>query len=262
MVSWEREGFQYRFRCSFAAPVRRPKTAEEKAAWLDLVVGLVGLEGAVEAAWLAAADSLGGPDQARRICNAYGDAMREAPAIYLAFAASEQIDRTVRDYASAMAAAWVRSHLKSYPRTKAALEGADWESEIASATHLAWQELGPDSPIKRSTRFRDMLPKQKDGRRQRAPGPPDYINVVGRILEGRKVEPPELAYAKFADREARESALQRGRDAGLPPREMEILKLFVENPTLKNREVADRLGISVGTVKQLKSRIKRTLDAA
>ena len=76
------------------------------------------------------------------------------------------------------------------------------------------------------------------------------------------MEPPELEYARFAEREVREAALKRGRDARLPLREMEIFRLFVENPAIKNREVADRLGISVGTVKQLKSRIKRTLDAA
>ena len=254
------------FRCRFDAPGRRPRTAEEKAAWLDRVVGLFGLEGALEVVRLAAAYFAGSEDQARMICNAYADAMREAPALYNAFAACEGFDPHVRRYASVMAAAWARSHLKNYPRTRRALQGEDWARELVNASSLAWGEREPDAPIKRPTRFIDSLPpdegRTKDGRRRRTPGPLDYIQLVGRILEGRKVEPPELEYARFAEREVREAALKRGRDARLPLREMEIFRLFVENPAIKNREVADRLGISVGTVKQLKSRIKRTLDAA
>jgi DNA-binding CsgD family transcriptional regulator len=68
-----------------------------------------------------------------------------------------------------------------------------------------------------------------------------------------------LLLAEFAEREA---LLRRAKEAGLPPREFEVYKLFVENPGIKNREVAARLGISVGTVGAFKSRIKKTLNTA
>jgi DNA-binding CsgD family transcriptional regulator len=69
--------------------------------------------------------------------------------------------------------------------------------------------------------------------------------------------------AEFVDHEAFvKQELERGRKAGLPPRELEVYKLCVENPGIKNREVAAKLGISVGTVGALKSRIKKTLNTA
>lgn len=251
------------FRCRFASPERRPKTPEKAAIWIDAVVALAGFEMALDQMWLAAV-YFPPPDRARMICNAFYDVMRETPAVYAAFAAcQEEYAPGVREYASAMLAAWARSHLKVYPGTKAALEGTGWETELVSAALLAWQELGPYSPIKRGTRFRDTLPKQKDGLRQRAPGPPDFINRVDRLFTGRdsgqQAKPLELELARFADREA---VLRIARDAGLPPRELEIYRLFIDNPGIKNREVAERLDVSVGTVKQLKSRIKRSLGAA
>jgi RNA polymerase sigma factor (sigma-70 family) len=71
--------------------------------------------------------------------------------------------------------------------------------------------------------------------------------------------PEEIELAAFA---ARERLLKQGRDAGLPPREYELFKLFVEDPDMPYREAAQRLGISVGTVGALKSRIKKTLRTA
>src|SRR5215207_753832 len=73
------------------------------------------------------------------------------------------------------------------------------------------------------------------------------------------VEEAELAMFAHAEREA---LLKRGRDAGLPPSEYELLKLLAANPKIPNREAADRLGKSVGTVKKLKHNIKKTLEAA
>jgi DNA-binding CsgD family transcriptional regulator len=64
---------------------------------------------------------------------------------------------------------------------------------------------------------------------------------------------------QFADRE---DTLKRGKDAGLAPREYEVFKLFVINPGIKYREVADKLGISVGAVGKIKSRIKEALTEA
>jgi DNA-binding CsgD family transcriptional regulator len=83
----------------------------------------------------------------------------------------------------------------------------------------------------------------------------------------KKIEQPqtprveEAEQAKFAHAE-REALLKRGRDAGLPPSEYELLKLLAANPKIGNLEAADRLGKSVGTVKKLKHNIKKTLEAA
>jgi DNA-binding CsgD family transcriptional regulator len=67
------------------------------------------------------------------------------------------------------------------------------------------------------------------------------------------------ALADFANKER---VLKQGKDAGLAPREYEIFKLFVENPGIKYREVADRLGISVGAVSKTKARIAQALKRA
>jgi DNA-binding CsgD family transcriptional regulator len=259
------------FRCRFTSPERRPKTPEESAEWLDAVVALVGFEIALDGMWLAAA-YFPPPVRARMICNAFSDVMRETPAVYAAFATGEEdLAPGAKEHAAATAAAFVRSHLKSYPSTKAVLEGPNWASELVKATLLAFQELDEldeldsNSPIKRSTRFRDTLPKQKDGRRQKAPGPPDLINLVDRHLAGResgqKAKPQELEFATFAERE-REALLRRGREAGLPPREYEYLKLLAESPRISYSEAARELKIAKGTAKKLKHNIMKSLGVA
>jgi DNA-binding CsgD family transcriptional regulator len=63
------------------------------------------------------------------------------------------------------------------------------------------------------------------------------------------VEEGELAMFTHAEREA--LLLKRGRDARLPPSEYELLKLLAAKPKIPNREAADKLGKSVGTVKKL-----------
>lgn len=294
------------FRCRFTSPERRPKTLEEKAAWLDGLVLLVGyvraldvMRGAVATSSHMAEGELSAAvydrarktprnrakevgaeaarrereelawklreDRPKRVVHAFIDAYERTPVLYFAFAADEGSDPFVREYASAMAAGWARTYLKSFPGSKIEeiLEGEDWASELVKATFLAWEELAPDSPIKRGTRFRDTLPKQKDGRRQRAPGPPDLINLVDRTLVGRdsgqEEESPELQFATFAEREA---LLRQGREAGLPPREFEYLKLLAANPRISYREAARELGISEGTAKKFKHNIKKTFGAA
>jgi DNA-binding CsgD family transcriptional regulator len=83
----------------------------------------------------------------------------------------------------------------------------------------------------------------------------------------KKIEQPQTPHveeaelAMFADDE-REALLNRGRDAGLPPSEYELLKLLAANPKIPNHEAAVKLGKSVGTVKKLKHNIKKTLGAA
>lgn len=257
------------FRCRFVSPEHQPKTPEEAATWIDAVVALAGFEMALDGMWLAAA-YFPPPDRARMMCNAFSDVMRETPAVYAAFAnCEEEYAPEARKYALALAAAFVRSHLKIYsgtkrhPGNKAALEAPNWTSELAAATILGFRELGPESPIKRSTRYRDTLPRTIDGRLQKAPGPPDLINLVDRFLSGRdsvrKTESPELEFASFAEREA---LLRLGREAGLPPKEYQYLKLLAANPKISYREAARKLKISEGAAKSLKHRIKKTLKSA
>jgi DNA-binding CsgD family transcriptional regulator len=258
-------------RCRVTSPERHPRTPERAAKCIEAVVTLIGHEIAWDAMLMAAA-YFAPPDQARKVCDAFLDVMRETPAVYAAFATGEEdLAPGAKEHAAATAAAFVRSHLKSYPSTKAVLEGPNWASELVKATLLAFQELDEldeldsNSPIKRSARFRDTLPKQKDGRRQKAPGPPDLINLVDRHLAGResgqKAKPQELEFATFAERE-REALLRRGREAGLPPREYEYLKLLAESPRISYSEAARELKIAKGTAKKLKHNIMKSLGVA
>jgi DNA-binding CsgD family transcriptional regulator len=69
-----------------------------------------------------------------------------------------------------------------------------------------------------------------------------------------------LLLAEFVEREALlKRALEWGRQAGLTPREFEVYKLLIENPKIKYREVAHKLGMSTSQVGVLKHRIKHTL---
>ena len=77
---------------------------------------------------------------------------------------------------------------------------------------------------------------------------------------GTRREEELLLLAEFAEREVfLKQALEWGRQAGLTPREFEVYKLFLENPKIKYREVAHKLGMSTSQVGVLKHRIKRTL---
>lgn len=69
----------------------------------------------------------------------------------------------------------------------------------------------------------------------------------------------ETELATFAERER---LLRRGRDVGLPPKEYKLFRYLVANPKATNAEAARELGVAVGTVKSLKARIKKTLEAA
>ena len=69
-----------------------------------------------------------------------------------------------------------------------------------------------------------------------------------------------LLLAEFVEREVfLKRALEWGRQAGLTPREFEVYKLFLQNPKIKYREVAHKLGMSTSQVGVLKHRIKHTL---
>ena len=239
----------------------RPRTPEQATRWVDLFVHAVAFEGALRA-MRAVATYYPEPDRARMVCNAFLDVMRDAPGALYGAIAEASFEPAVGEYAEAMRAAWARSHLhKGFsPQLRRALGGEDWEIELMGATRLAWAKRDPDAPLKRGTRFRDMLPRQKDGRRQRAPGP-DFVNEVSKVLEGRstgeKPEPKEIELALFSELEkVRETALRRGREAGLPPREMQLVEVLASNPGITNRAAGELLGIAEGTVKSMKHRIK------
>lgn len=71
--------------------------------------------------------------------------------------------------------------------------------------------------------------------------------------------PTEIELATFADREV---LMARARDAGLTPREHDLFRFLVENHPATNADAARALGIAVGTVKSLRARIKKSLNAA
>ena len=89
----------------------------------------------------------------------------------------------------------------------------------------------------------------------------DLRSEVARRLEKRGA-PPEPDLRDSVEFAERETLLKRGKDAGLPPREYELLNLLVEKPKMSSREAGQRLGISPGAVRALKSRIKKILDVA
>ena len=129
---------------------------------------------------------------------------------------------------------------------------------MLGAVTLAWAKRDPHAPLKKSARFRDTLPRQADGRRQKAPAT-DFVNETSKVLEGRstgekKPEPEEIALARFADREA---MMAKARGAGLTARELELYEFFLRNPAATRRQVADHFGISVNTVKTHKSASSR-----
>lgn len=53
--------------------------------------------------------------------------------------------------------------------------------------------------------------------------------------------------------------MKYAKDAQLSTQELEVFKLYVENPTLKYREIGDQLGISTSQVGVIKHRIKNKL---
>ena len=112
--------------------------------------------------------------------------------------------------------------------------------EVSGEVMAVWRE-------KRAAR-KDMYFHQSDMMEMRT--------EIARRLETRIAPPQKVELAAFADTE---KLLKQAKDAGLTSREHEVFKLFTENPGIKYREVADKLGISVGAVGKIKSRIKKAL---
>jgi len=99
---------------------------------------------------------------------------------------------------------------------------------------------------------------------ERAAGRGNLMDVrteAVRRLEKAEARPEVQELAVFAQRE-REAVLKRGREAGLPPREYQLLKLLVDKPNISSRGAGNALGITPGAVRALKSKIYRTLRVA
>jgi len=87
--------------------------------------------------------------------------------------------------------------------------------------------------------------------------------VEAKVADARENE--VRALAAFADKE---QVLKRGREAGLTPREYELFCLvlgdtgrFLKNGRLNHGEAAREMGLAVGTIKSLWSRIRKTFAA-
>lgn len=259
----------------FDRPERLPRTRETAALWTDAVVRMLSYGEAVRVMHHAQA-YFPERDRARKVCAAFADAMREAPgALYGGLWHAPGMEPAVTEYAAAMLAAWTRGHLRAdvNPELRKVLTADGWENELINAVRLAWAERDPGLPLKHPTRFRDSVPPKKaGGRRRRWDAPPDLVNLTSAALQGKDIttkkeldEPMEIALAGFSERElekVREAALEKGRRAGLPPREMELYEFFVRHEKATKRQAADHFGITVNTVKKLKKRIKKTLNVA
>jgi DNA-binding CsgD family transcriptional regulator len=96
----------------------------------------------------------------------------------------------------------------------------------------------------------------------------DWRTVAARQLEKqsertrrrreRQESTEESELATFADRER---LLQRAKAVGLSPQELEVFRLFVQNPKIRNKDVAAQLGMSASQVGVVKLRAKRKLAA-
>jgi hypothetical protein len=95
--------------------------------------------------------------------------------------------------------------------------------EVSGEVMAVWRE-------KRAAR-KDMYFQQSDMMEMRT--------EIARRLETRIAPPQKVDLAASADTE---KLLKQAKDAGLTAREHEVFKLFTENPGIKYREVADKLG--------------------
>jgi hypothetical protein len=89
------------------------------------------------------------------------------------------------------------------------------------------------------------------------------------VKEIERRQPPLAEEVELATFAKREEWLAKGRTAGLPPREYELLRLVLGDPKrfmrgfekLNHSEAARALGVAEGTTKSLWSRIRKTLAA-
>ena len=147
----------------------------------------------------------------------------------------------------------IRRRIKRFPSLDQALEALALEDQtreqvlkehLLSLAYVAEEERGPLSEAELVRGITSQLRRDAwESRKTRREG--------------------LLLLAEFVEREVfLKQALEWGRQAGLTPREFEVYKLFIKNPKIKYREVADKLGMSTSQVGVLKHRIKHALATA
>jgi DNA-binding CsgD family transcriptional regulator len=229
-----------------------PLDPDRRALFIDCVLHYEMFAGV----WHLYRDAIKRPDLrgeglARAICEIYGEAKLTEP--YLLAVSTEIVLRQLPDDVREEALAeyltgYYLAQLSTTPhyRLGRALRVAGppeevLRQELPAQALMAWAERGETEFVLKDLRGR-------------------IAESIARNVSGSAANPGRAseiaALAAFA---SKEQALKVGRDAGLAPREYEIFKLFIENPGIKYREIANRLGISVGTVGKTKARIAQAL---
>ena len=229
-----------------------PLDPDRRALFIDCVLHYEMFAGV----WRVYSDGIKRPDLrgeglARAMCEIYVEAKLTEP--YLLGVSTEivrrQLPDDVRDEALAeQLTGYYLAQLSTTPRYRLgrALRAAGppeevLRQELPAQALMAWAERGETEFVLKDLRGR-------------------IADSIARNVSGSAANPGRAseiaALAAFA---SKEQALKVGRDAGLAPREYEIFKLFIENPGIKYREIANRLGISVGTVGKTKARIAQAL---
>lgn len=196
--------------------------------------------------------ALGEPngEQARAICDCFVDHQLASFAAYLMIAddvakqfSEQDVQQGLVEQFTAYFLAYTSLHTnKRLRRAMDELRGPDETrferliKEVSGEVLDVWRE-------KRSA-WKERYFRQADLMEMRTEG--------ARRLEKKAAPPRETELIELAGFAEKEKMLKLARDAGLTAREQEVLKLFIENPAIKYREVADKLDISVGTVGKLK----------
>jgi DNA-binding NarL/FixJ family response regulator len=198
------------------------------------------------------------------VCEAFLEACEGFPVVFAGVVQEEGGGAPeTRRRAAAALTAWVRSGISlSFPRLRAALEV---ESGVSAAEHLfevlpgavvvEWAALERTQPLA-------VLVTRAASRLEREGGQAGVLHARGKLAvegpdEERGTEDPELD--EFTLREELRAV---GRASGLSEREYQALQLALEGHT--GRAIAEELGVTEGTVQQVKSRartkLKRVVD--
>ncbi len=130
--------------------------------------------------------------------------------------------------------------------------------ELPAALRIAWEHREPREPL-RSTGKRKMNFARRTARILENPGD-ETRGTRALPAPGRKKSQPmtELELLTFADRER---LLKRAKDAGYSRQELLWFQLVLENPKLKNKEAAAKMGITAEHVGVIKFRANRKRKA-
>jgi RNA polymerase sigma factor (sigma-70 family) len=191
-----------------------------------------------------------GERAARLVCAAFISAWRDIPGMMAA--AIEAFQKAVPRLANETGLAeYLTGHLVTHTsvqinrRLRAGIDERREEGESLFARLL--KELPAEALavyVKRPQAWGDLM---------------DLRSEVARQLEKQDTPPKETDLAAFADRE---KLLKYAQTWQLSPQELEVFRLYIENPTLKYREIADQLGISTSQVGVIKHRINKKRAAS